>query len=114
MMVPVSRLGVASMRTLFNVEQDGRLIGVRQPRRRTAWTLPIRLSKERPEARWRVVPCDGSLRQIARPQGVGRAMTPALRMRVESGATSVSPYISIGARVSIISYTHTHGFMPLR
>ena len=57
----VSRLGVAAMRTHYHVEQDGHLIGDRQPRRRTAWTMAIRLSKERPEARWRVVPCDGGV-----------------------------------------------------
>ena len=62
----VSRLGVAAMRTHYHVEQDGHLIGGRQTRRRTAWTMAIRLSKERPEARWRVVPCDGSLCRIAR------------------------------------------------
>ena len=36
------------MRTHYHVEQDGQLIGGRQPRRRTAWTMAIRLSKERP------------------------------------------------------------------
>ena len=34
--VLVSRLGVAAMRTHYHVEQDGHLIGDRQPRRRTA------------------------------------------------------------------------------
>ena len=62
----VSRLGVAAMRTHYHVEQDGQPIGARQPRRRTAWTMAIRLSKERPKARWRVVPCDGSLCRVAR------------------------------------------------
>ena len=57
----VSRLGVGAMRTHYHVEQDGHLIGGRQNRRPTACTMAIRLSKERPEARWRVVPCDGSL-----------------------------------------------------
>ena len=66
----VSRLGVAAMRTHYHVEQDGHLIGDRQPRRRTAWTMAIRLSKERPEDRWRVVPCDGNLCRIG--QAVGR------------------------------------------
>ena len=64
--VLVSRLGVAAMRTHYHVEQDGQLIGGRQTRRRTAWTMAIRLSKERPEARWRVVLCDGSLCRTAR------------------------------------------------
>ena len=68
------------MRTHYDVEQDDQLLGSRQTRRRTAWTMAIRLSKERPEARWRVVPCDGSLCRVA--QAVGRRLgdPPALRM----------------------------------
>ena len=70
------------MRTHYHVEQDGQLIGGRQHRRRTAWTIAIRLSKEHPEAWWRVVPCDGSLCRTARLQDIGRAMPPAPRMRL--------------------------------
>ena len=53
------------MRTHYHVELDGHRLADRFPRRRPAWTMAIRLSKERPEARWRVVPCDGSLCRIA-------------------------------------------------
>ena len=62
----MSRLGVAAMRVHYDVEPDGQLVCDRQPRRPKAWTMAIRLSKEQPEARWRVVPCDGSLCRIAR------------------------------------------------
>ena len=64
--VLVSRLGVAAMRTHYDVEQDGHRLGSRQTRRRTAWTMVIRASLPAPEARWRVVPCDGSLCRVAK------------------------------------------------
>ena len=81
-LVMVPRLGMAAMRTHYDVEQDGHRLADRFPRRRTAWTMAIRLSKERPEARWRVVPC-GWESLSGRP-AVGRRLggRPAPRMRV--------------------------------
>ena len=54
------------MRTHYHVEQDGHRLADRFPRRRTACTMTIRPSKERPASWWRLVPCDGSLCRIAR------------------------------------------------
>ena len=81
LLVLVSRLGVAAMRTHYHVEQDGHLIGGRQPRRRPAWTMAIRLSKERPEDRCVLCPamgisvgspgCRTSVGRSAGPKNVG-------------------------------------------
>ena len=102
----VSRLGVAPMRTHYHVEQDGQLVGDRQPRRRTAWTMAIRLSKERPEARWRVVLCDGGVFGRNRPG----CRTTTWR---SAGPKNVGvewchfqfPYIYLYAR-KVLSHTH--------
>ena len=58
-LVPVSRQGVAAMRAHYHVEQDGHLVGYRFPRRRTAWTMVIKLAKDLPASTWRVVACSG-------------------------------------------------------
>ena len=64
--VLVPHLGVAAMRAHYHVEQDGHLIGGRQSRRRTAWTMVIRASLPARRPGGALCPAMGSLCRIAR------------------------------------------------
>ena len=81
-LVLVSRLGVAAMRTHYHVEQDGHRLANRFPRRRTAWTMAIRLIQGAP--RGPVARCALRWESLSGRPAVERrpADRPAPRMRM--------------------------------